>query len=76
MSSVTCKGAVYPWQCDHIGHMNVMWYGKFDEANWNFFATLGLTPTYFHEQHRGMAAVPAEHRLQTRVIGREYRRGA
>ena len=58
MSSVTYKGAVYPWQCDHIGHMNVMWYvGKFDEANWNFFATLGLTPTYFAEQHRGMAAV-------------------
>jgi acyl-CoA thioesterase FadM len=38
--------------------MNVMWYvGKFDEANWNFLATLGLTPTYFGEQHRGMAAV-------------------
>ena len=58
MSSVTYKGAVYPWQCDHIGHMNVMWYvGKFDEANWNFLATLGLTPTYFAEQRRGMAAV-------------------
>ena len=58
MSWVTYKGAVYPWQCDHIGHMNVMWYvGKFDEANWNFLATLGLTPTYFAEQHRGMAAV-------------------
>jgi acyl-CoA thioester hydrolase len=38
--------------------MNVMWYvGKFDEANWNFLATLGLTPTNFAEQHRGMAAV-------------------
>jgi acyl-CoA thioester hydrolase len=38
--------------------MNVMWYvGKFDEANWNFLATLGLTPTYFAEQHRSMAAV-------------------
>ena len=58
MSSVTYKGAVYPWQCDHIGHMNVMWYvGKFEEATWNFFATLGLTTTYFAEQHRGMAAV-------------------
>ena len=58
MSSVTYKGAVYPWQCDHIGHMNVMWnVGKFDEANWSFFATLGLTPTYFAEQHRGIAAV-------------------
>jgi acyl-CoA thioester hydrolase len=58
MSLVTYKGAVYPWQCDHIGHMNVMWYvGKFDEANWNFLATLGLTPTYFAERCRGMAAV-------------------
>jgi acyl-CoA thioester hydrolase len=31
------RGAVYPWQCDHMGHMNVMWYvGKFDKATWNF----------------------------------------
>ena len=58
MNSITYKGTVYPWQCDHVGHMNIMWYvGKFDEANWNFFATLGLTPTYLREQHRGMAAV-------------------
>jgi acyl-CoA thioester hydrolase len=58
MKSITYKGMVYPWQCDHVGHMNIMWYvGKFDEANWNFFATIGLTPTYFREQYRGMAAV-------------------
>jgi len=41
-----------------MGHMNIMWYvGKFDEANWNFFASFGLTPTYMREQSRGMAAV-------------------
>ena len=58
MDPITYKGGVYPWQCDHIGHMNIMWYvSKFDEANWNFFATLGLTPRYLREQHRGMAAV-------------------
>ena len=57
-SPITYRGAVYPWHCDHIGHMNVMWYvGKFDEANWNFFARLGLTPTYLRESGRGMAAV-------------------
>jgi acyl-CoA thioester hydrolase len=29
---LTYRGTVYPWQRDHIGHMNVMWYvGKFDE---------------------------------------------
>ena len=22
----TYRGAVYPWHCDHMGHMNVMWY--------------------------------------------------
>jgi acyl-CoA thioester hydrolase len=35
-----------------------MWYvGKFDEANWNFFARLGLTPSYLRDSGRGMAAV-------------------
>jgi acyl-CoA thioester hydrolase len=35
-----------------------MWYvGKFDEANWNLFARLGLTPSYLRQSGRGMAAV-------------------
>jgi acyl-CoA thioester hydrolase len=38
--------------------MNIMWYaGKFDEANWNLLARVGLTPSYFRNEHRGMAAV-------------------
>jgi acyl-CoA thioester hydrolase len=58
VESVTYRGCVYPWQCDQIGHMNIMWYaGKFDEANWNLFARVGLTPAYFRNEHRGMAAV-------------------
>jgi acyl-CoA thioester hydrolase len=58
MAEATYRGTVYPWQCDHIGHMNIMWYvGKFDEANWNFFARLGLTPSYLRDSGRGMAAV-------------------
>lgn len=52
------RGAVYPWHCDHMGHMNVMWYvGKFDEATWHFFRTLGLTPSLLKASNRGMAAV-------------------
>jgi len=55
---VTYRGTAYPWQCDHIGHMNVMWYvGKFDEATWNFFASIGATPTYLRESGCGLAAV-------------------
>jgi acyl-CoA thioester hydrolase len=54
----TYRGAVYPWHCDHMGHMNVMWYvGKFDEATWNLFALLGVTTTFLKENRRGMAAV-------------------
>jgi acyl-CoA thioester hydrolase len=55
---VTYRGTVYPWHCDHVGHMNVMWYvGKFDEATWHLFAAFGITPRYVRERHRGMAAV-------------------
>jgi acyl-CoA thioester hydrolase len=57
-TEATYRGTVYPWQCDHVGHMNIMWYvGKFDEANWNLFARIGLTPTYLRQSNRGMAAV-------------------
>ena len=50
-ADATYRGTVYPWQCDHVGHMNIMWYvGKFDEANWNLFA-------YLRQSGRGMAAV-------------------
>ena len=56
--ATTYRGTVYPWHCDHIGHMNVMWYvGKFDEANWNLIARIGLTPTYLRQSGCGMAAV-------------------
>lgn len=52
------RGTVYPWQCDHVGHMNVMWYvSKLDEANWNFLARIGCTPTYIRESGCGLAAV-------------------
>jgi acyl-CoA thioester hydrolase len=58
---LTSLGVVYPWHCDHMGHMNVMWYtGKFDEATWHLLALIGLTPTYLREQKRGMVAVQQE----------------
>jgi acyl-CoA thioester hydrolase len=58
---LTSLSVIYPWQCDHMGHMNVMWYtGKFDEATWHLLALIGLTPSYLREQKRGMAAVQQE----------------
>jgi acyl-CoA thioester hydrolase len=58
MERLTYRGTVYPWHCDHMGHMNVMWYtGKFDEATWQLFGSLGLTPAWLRDSGRGMAAV-------------------
>lgn len=52
------QGVVYPWHCDHMGHMNVMWYtSKFDEATWHFLGGLGLTPSRLRTERRGMSAI-------------------
>jgi acyl-CoA thioester hydrolase len=54
----TYRGTVYPWHCDHMNHMNVMWYvGKFDEATWNLMSHLGMSAAFLRQHHRGMAAV-------------------
>jgi len=56
--SITYRGTVYPWHCDNMGHMNVMWYvGKFDEATWNLFARLGINREYLSQNKRAMVAV-------------------
>ena len=61
--SETYRGTVYPWHCDHMGHMNVMWYvGKFDEATWNLFARMGMSAGALREQ--GAAMVAVEQHLQ------------
>jgi acyl-CoA thioester hydrolase len=55
---ITYRGMVHQWHCDHMGHMNVMWYvGKFDEATWSLAALMGMTSQYMRESKRGMAAV-------------------
>ena len=58
LTEPTHRGTVYPWHCDHMGHMNVMWYvAKFDEATWNLFAQVGITPAYLRDAGCGMVAV-------------------
>ena len=58
---ITYRGVVYPWQCDHMNHMNVMWYvSKFDEATWNLMAMVGLTSSVLRDAGRCMVAVKQE----------------
>src|SRR5690349_21904202 len=66
---VTYQGVVYPWHCDHMGHMNVMWYtGKFDEATWSLFSQMGMTLAYMREQNRGMVAVQQNTTYQEELL--------
>ena len=54
---LTYRGTVYTWHCDHLGHMNNMWYaGKFDEGSWNMLVQIGMTPS-LREANRGLATV-------------------
>ena len=66
---LTYKGTVYPWHCDEMGHMNVMWYvGKFDEATRHFFHAIGLTSAFLRENNRGMAAVEQTIRYKRELL--------
>ena len=58
MAIETYRGVVYPWQMDHMDHMNVQFYtARFDEATWHLFAALGMNADYFKVNRRGMAAL-------------------
>ena len=54
----TFRGVVYPWHCDHQGHMNVMYYlGFFDQSYWHLFSMIGFTREYLDEQRKGFVGV-------------------
>lgn len=55
---LTYRGTVHAWHCDHMGHMNVMWYvGKFDEATWQMLAAVGITRDAMRAGNSGVAGV-------------------
>lgn len=54
----TARGTVHEWQRDHMGHINVRGYAEFfEEACWQFYAMLGLTPSLLRSGVLHMAAV-------------------
>lgn len=55
---ITYRGVVHPWQCDLMGHMNVVHYvAKFDDAAWQFFSMFGIDEPYFKKSKCGVAAL-------------------
>jgi len=56
--TLTYQGTIFPWHCDHMGHMNVMYYvGKFDEATWSFCSIIGLHGRKMRDEKKGIVAV-------------------
>ena len=54
----TFRGMVYPWQCDHQGHLNTKEYvGMFDAAFWHHLSVMGFTRVYLDDAKRGFADV-------------------
>ncbi|MCG8509115.1 MAG: thioesterase family protein [Rhodospirillales bacterium] len=69
---ITHRGAVMPWECDFMGHMNVVFHmAKFDQATWPLLASIGFTADFMKEHNVGVGAV----RYDTRYF-RELRSGA
>ena len=68
----THRGTIYPWHCDHMGHMNVMWYvGKFDEATWHLLAGVGLSAAWLRDNARGMVAADQRIAYQRELLAGE-----
>jgi acyl-CoA thioester hydrolase len=65
----TYKGVVYPWECDHMGHLNVQFYAaKFDEATWQLFGAIGMVSEYLRDNNRGMVAVEQKTKYKKEII--------
>jgi acyl-CoA thioester hydrolase len=68
----TYRGVVYPWDCDHLGHMNVKNYvGMFDQAGFHFLSMIGFSMGDMQET--GVTLVDARHTIEYK---REQRVGS
>lgn len=66
---ITHRGAVMPWECDYMGHMNVTFYtAKFDQATWPFFASIGFTVRHMRDNNVGVGAVRYDIRYQRELL--------
>lgn len=62
MKITTYNGAVYPAQCDAMGHMNTQYYtAVFDPALWHLISTFGYSANWVRERRQGW--VDARHEL-------------
>jgi acyl-CoA thioester hydrolase len=68
----TYRGTIYPWHCDHLGHLTVMHYvGFFDQAGWQLLSALGFGRARLEAEGRGFVDVKAtiEYRAEQHAGG-------
>lgn len=54
----TFRGVIYPWHCDHMGHMNVMYYVNFfDQAACHLISACGFKWSEMGDDQIGFADV-------------------
>ncbi len=52
------RSVIYPWHCDHQGHMTTMHYfGMFDPACWHLLSALGFRREQMKAEDRGFVDV-------------------
>jgi acyl-CoA thioester hydrolase len=53
------RGVVFPWMCDHFGHMNVRWYSHhFDDGGFHLWTMAGVSQREMRD--RGTHVVVAQ----------------
>ena len=53
------RGVVFPWMCDHFGHMNVRWYAHhFDDGGFHLWTMAGVSQREMRD--RGTHVVVAQ----------------
>ena len=58
----TYRAVVFPWHCDHFGHMNVRWYAHhFDDAGFHLWSVAGIPQTAIRAT--GVSMVVAQNKL-------------
>ncbi|WP_417519955.1 acyl-CoA thioesterase [Minwuia sp.] len=66
----TFRGVIYPWHCDHMGHMNVMYYVNFfDQGAGHLLSACGFKWSEMGDQQIGFADVKhvIEYRAEQKV---------
>jgi acyl-CoA thioester hydrolase len=51
----TYRAVVFPWNCDHYGHMNVRWYAHhFDDAGFHIWTVAGMGQAAIRARNIGL----------------------